>query len=578
MKKQIKVLFYVFISTCLLTSCISQEKNKTDALKKDDSTSAAKKSIAETISSISTTNIEEIIDYYYTLKREDPEAYNFDDENELNNFGYQLLNEGKIKDAIKVFEVLVAEFPGLSNPYDSLGEAYYADGNKELAVQNYEKSLKLNSKNINAEDWINKIKYTEYDSTRFHKVYSIKQYKNDLDELGRRLTEVNPNAYKFITKNDFWKAIQTKKDQLTEHTTFSEFIWHCSEIIANISCSHTSMGYFNQERKMIPIDLRFPIEVKLINDKLYVSDPLINREIVAPMNEIISINGIEFATIKNEIYKHISSQGNIETYKKNFINSHSTSIIPYALGFPKSYVVAVKGKFKPVELKKLTSYQNNFQKLPEYLCQERLCLKYVENNTSAIMTIRSFSYYGSKFPEFKAFVDASFKELEQKKIKNLVIDIRGNGGGPSDAGVYLLRYLTKKSFVYFSSSQYNEKLDPVQPFDNTFKGNLYFTIDGNGGSTTGHFMSLIKHLKLATLVGEELGSNQFCTGGQKKLRLPNTGIIYAVSRNTYVTTATSLPIDRGIMPDFTSTQSIHDYLNGIDTVMEYTLGLIKKMQ
>ncbi|PKV51302.1 tetratricopeptide repeat protein [Aquimarina sp. MAR_2010_214] len=576
MKKQIKILFNVLICTCLLTSCISQEKSKTDAILNNDSTAAAKKSIVETISGISTTSIEEIIDYYYKLKKENPEAYNFDDENELNNYGYQLLDKGKIKDAIKIFELLVAEFPNSSNPYDSLGEAYYADGNKELAVQNYEKSLKLNPKNINAEDWINKIKYAAYDSTRFHKMYSIKQYKNDLDELGRRLTEVNPNAYKFITKDAFWKAIEVKKSLITERTTFSEFIWHCSEVIANISCSHTSMGYFNQERKMIPIELRFPIEVKLINDKLYVSDPLVNREIVTSKSEITSINGVEFETIKTEIFNHISSQGNIETYKKNFINSHSTSIIPYALGFPKSYVVTIKGKSKPVKLKTLTSYQNNFQKLPEYLCQERLCLKYSENNTSAIMTIRSFAYYGSKFPEFKAFIDTSFKELEQKKIKNLVIDVRGNGGGPSDAGVYLLRYLAQKPFVYFSNSQFNEKLKPVQPFENGFKNNLYFTIDGNGGSTTGHFMSLVKHLKLATLVGEELGSNQFCTGGQKRLRLPYTGIIYAVSRNTYVTTATSLPVDRGIMPDYTITQSIDDYLNKVDTVMEYTLRLIEK--
>ncbi|WP_431165085.1 hypothetical protein [Tenacibaculum halocynthiae] len=101
-------------------------------------------------------------------------------------------------------------------------------------------------------------------------------------------------------------------------------------------------------------------------------------------------------------------------------------------------------------------------------------------------------------------------------------------------------------------------------------------MDGNGGSTTGHFMSLVKHLKLATLIGEELGSNQFCTGGQKRLRLPNTGVIYNVARNTYITTATSFPIDRGIMPDYEVTQSIDDYLNNIDTVMEYTLSLLRK--
>ena len=78
---------------------------------------------------------------------------------------------------------------------------------------------------------------------------------------------------------------------------------------------------------------------------------------------------------------------------------------------------------------------------------------------------------------------------------------------------------------------------------------VYITMDGNGGSTTGHFMSLVKQLKLATLVGEELGSNQFLYWGTKKTCVCQIlGITYGVARNTYVTTATSLPIDRGIMP------------------------------
>ena len=41
-------------------------------------------------------------------------------------------------------------YPESSNVYDSLGEAYMKDGNKELAIKNYEKSLELDQKNDNA--------------------------------------------------------------------------------------------------------------------------------------------------------------------------------------------------------------------------------------------------------------------------------------------------------------------------------------------------------------------------------------------------------------------------------------------
>ena len=563
MRKRSKAFSLLLCNLILMMSCGSQNKD------------FDKKSISEAISALPNATITETINYYHTLKEEQPNTYNFEDENELNRLGYQYLNNGQVKEAIKIFKLLVSEFPNSSNPYDSLAEAYNVNGDKELAIKNYEKSLSLNPKNINAEAWINQLKYSEYDSTRFLKKYSLEQYKIDLEELGRRLTEVNPNAYKFISKDRFWRELLAKKQSLTEHTTFSQFIWMCSEIIANVSCSHTSMGYFSQERKMLPVELRFPLKTMLIGDKLYVTNPLINSDKVKLKDEIVEINGKSIESIKEEIYKHISSQGSIETYKKNFFNSHNTSIIPYALNFPTSYSIRTKRENQAVQLTQLVEYEDAFQLKPGYICEDGLCLNYLEDSKTAIMTISTFSFYGNRFPEYKKFMDTSFGEFAEKGIKNLIIDVRGNGGGPSDAGIYLLRYLSQRPFAYFLKAQFNEKLTPNEPFENVFRGNVYVTIDGNGGSTTGHFMSLVKHLKLATIIGEELGSNKFCTGGQKMLRLPNTGIIYVVGRNTYETTATSSAVDRGIMPDHEVSQSIDDYLNNIDAVMKYTLKLIE---
>ena len=248
-KTPTRILTLFCICSIFFLSCVSQNQK-------------TKKSIAEAVAVLPNATIDETISYYYKLKEEQPDAYNFADENELNGLGYQFLNNGKIDEAIEIFKLLVSEFPNAFNPYDSLAEAYLTKGNEELAIKNYETSLKLNPKNINAEDLINKLKYKIYDSTRFYMVYPIKSYKEDLDELAKRLTEVNPNAYKFISKDTFWELIKAKKESLTSSTTFGEFIWMCSEIIASINCSHTSMGYFNQENKMLPLDLRFPLRIK----------------------------------------------------------------------------------------------------------------------------------------------------------------------------------------------------------------------------------------------------------------------------------------------------------------------------
>ena len=70
-------------------------------------------------------------------------------ESELNDVGYQFLQSDKINEAIEIFKINVDAFPKSGNAYDSLGEAYLKSGNKELAIQNYKKSVALDPKNEN---------------------------------------------------------------------------------------------------------------------------------------------------------------------------------------------------------------------------------------------------------------------------------------------------------------------------------------------------------------------------------------------------------------------------------------------
>lgn len=89
------------------------------------------------------------IKQYNDWKTTKSEKYNFG-EFELNALGYLLLGMNKTKDAIKIFELNIKMFPEAFNPYDSLGEAYMVDGQKDLAIKNYAKSLELNPGNTGA--------------------------------------------------------------------------------------------------------------------------------------------------------------------------------------------------------------------------------------------------------------------------------------------------------------------------------------------------------------------------------------------------------------------------------------------
>jgi CubicO group peptidase (beta-lactamase class C family) len=109
-----------------------------------------KKSIAETLYKIAVEkDAVSAIAEYRKLKAQNSPTHDFS-EGELNTLGYQLLGMKRTKDAIEIFKLNVEMFPDSSNPYDSLGETYLADGQKELALVNYKKAAELDPKNSNA--------------------------------------------------------------------------------------------------------------------------------------------------------------------------------------------------------------------------------------------------------------------------------------------------------------------------------------------------------------------------------------------------------------------------------------------
>jgi len=116
-----------------------------------------RRSISETLSAtIASNGIDRAVKQYHDLKAAAPTTYNFD-EDELNSLGYQLIRAKKFKEAIRIFQLNVEAYPQSSNAYDSLGEAYMDDGDKPLAIANYQKSVQLNPNNRNGIIYLQKL-------------------------------------------------------------------------------------------------------------------------------------------------------------------------------------------------------------------------------------------------------------------------------------------------------------------------------------------------------------------------------------------------------------------------------------
>jgi polyisoprenoid-binding protein YceI len=69
---------------------------------------------------------------------------------QLNVVGYKLLQHGKVKEALEFFKLNVESYPDKALVYDSLGDAYLANGDKEQATKSFKKSLELDGANTSA--------------------------------------------------------------------------------------------------------------------------------------------------------------------------------------------------------------------------------------------------------------------------------------------------------------------------------------------------------------------------------------------------------------------------------------------
>lgn len=78
-------------------------------------------------------------------------------EREINELGYNLLQEGKVTEAVKILKINVDFFPESANVYDSYGEALAAAGDKENAIINYKKSIELNPDNESGKQMLKKL-------------------------------------------------------------------------------------------------------------------------------------------------------------------------------------------------------------------------------------------------------------------------------------------------------------------------------------------------------------------------------------------------------------------------------------
>jgi tetratricopeptide (TPR) repeat protein len=95
--------------------------------------------------------VDAAVQMFYDVVQKGPRVVLFP-EGQLNLLGYYYLQAGRTSEAIRLFRLNTIAYSASANTYDSLGDAYLADGQNELALRMSERALELLAKDRSSDE------------------------------------------------------------------------------------------------------------------------------------------------------------------------------------------------------------------------------------------------------------------------------------------------------------------------------------------------------------------------------------------------------------------------------------------
>jgi len=403
------------------------------------------------------------------------------------------------------------------------------------------------------------------------KKFTEQEYKTDLQELAILLKTNHPAMYEYISKEDFGKLEEKLLAELSDDTKVGDFVWLCRTLMAAVGCGHTYMPS-QGERLWLPERYLFPLRVRYLDGELFVVHALENKDKLKSGDIITSINGILVNDLVSRFMKRVPADGHNQHFKMALINESFSDYMAFELSFPDSYTIEVDQKV--IDLKATSKPMASISNLAP--CPSNLCLEIKEDDKIALLTIRSFHYYGRETAKFKTFVDDAFEQISSAKIENLIIDIRGNGGGDPYSSAHLIQKIAKHPFQYYEDRgmAYDDLRQILEPSANVFDDEVYILTNGKNFSTSGHFCSLLKEHEFARFAGSPTGASYSCNANQFEFTLTKTGLKGSIAKTTFKTEVGPMSLTEGIKPDIEISLTKEEVLANKDHALEKLISHI----
>lgn len=459
----------------------------------------------------------------------------------------------------------------------------------------------------------------------------------DFRVLREALTELHPSLYRYTPKATLDSAFDQVYRQLQVPLTEREFINRLYPAVSLIRCGHTqlepSLAY--RQAKDRPRVINLPVQVLTYNNRLFVVENRSNDAGIETGAEILSINGVSTNQLIGEVRQLWSSDGFNQTWVDFFINNYGLldETATFLHGWRGTYTLNVRHTDGTVRTATVTSRPpapgpdtalSRQQIMPIKPVRSRwqpksyLSLRIMHDSTTALLTVNGLEYGD------ETFYQQVFRQLELKRVQNLILDIRRNHGGDGRIISQLFSYLADGPYrliseiegpvAYPERSRFRpyyskEVLDahrasfqlvnrqgggyrfmfrpengrligylPVAKA-NRFRGNLYVLIDGGTFSNGANFAAALKAQRAnTTFIGRETGGTEVgCNGGTvQRLTLPHTQIVVQFPWLRLVSASPRPDTGHGLLPDVPITLTPRALADSRDQDLEAALGLIAK--
>jgi hypothetical protein len=392
--------------------------------------------------------------------------------------------------------------------------------------------------------------------------------------------------YLYTSRESFDRLFESTFKSIEHEMTEAEFFRMMAPVVAKVRCSHTGIRFsdefataMNKRRSLIPVDINF------INEQAFVITDYSQNSMIEPGMRVLSINGTPASDIWDRLVSSIPSDGFNETHKIYEINANFPYVYSLYVNNSEQFdleCLTSTGKEVRVELagQSARMLEESMRSAhPERYPTATLpiTLRTISETRTAILSVMGF--WAPDPEQYNDILKDLFTKMEVEGIQHLIVDVRGNKGGHPFYAAELLSYLAPSDFVYFElpeeKGEFAPLYEPIRCKDEAFNGDIYVLINGGCLSSTGHFLSLVKFHRMATLIGEESGGSFFCNDGSIQRTLPETGIKLNLPQTTFQTAVSGFEKGDPLLPDYPVKPTLEDILNGRDAQLEYALRLIK---